>query len=37
MQGAGGSHTPVLVNEVVKLLVLHDAGLYIDCTFGRGG
>ncbi|MGH8490888.1 MAG: 16S rRNA (cytosine(1402)-N(4))-methyltransferase RsmH [Gammaproteobacteria bacterium] len=26
-----------MMNEVVKLLVLHDAGLYIDCTFGRGG
>ncbi|MDQ3562751.1 MAG: 16S rRNA (cytosine(1402)-N(4))-methyltransferase RsmH [Pseudomonadota bacterium] len=25
------------MSEVVKLLVLHDAGLYIDCTFGRGG
>ncbi|MGH8531401.1 MAG: 16S rRNA (cytosine(1402)-N(4))-methyltransferase RsmH [Gammaproteobacteria bacterium] len=37
MQGTGGSHTPVLVSEVVKVLVLHDAGLYIDCTFGRGG
>ncbi len=37
MQGTGGAHTPVLVNEVVKLLVLHDAGLYIDCTFGGGG
>ncbi|MGH8509155.1 MAG: 16S rRNA (cytosine(1402)-N(4))-methyltransferase RsmH [Gammaproteobacteria bacterium] len=37
MQGTGGSHTPVLVSEVVNHLVLHDTGLYIDCTFGRGG
>ena len=30
-------HTPVLLNEVLIGLNLRPDGLYIDCTFGRGG
>ena len=30
-------HTPVLLEEVVKLLQPHDGGLYVDGTLGGGG
>ncbi len=30
-------HTPVLLNEILHALKLRTDGLYIDCTFGRGG
>ena len=31
------THTPVLVEEVVKSLVRDPAGIYVDATYGRGG
>lgn len=30
-------HTPVLLNEILQALKLRSDGMYIDCTFGRGG
>ena len=30
-------HTPVLLNEILQGLKIHSDGVYIDCTFGRGG
>ncbi len=30
-------HTPVLLNEILQGLKIHSDGMYIDCTFGRGG
>lgn len=30
-------HTPVLLEEVLNGLKLRPDGLYVDCTFGRGG
>lgn len=31
------SHKPVLLSEVLKALDLQSDGIYVDCTFGRGG
>jgi len=31
------AHTPVLLDEVLQGLKLQTEGIYIDCTFGRGG
>ena len=33
----GHTHTPVLLAEVIDGLHLQTDGIYIDCTFGRGG
>lgn len=30
-------HQPVLVREVVEALEVEPGGIYVDCTFGRGG
>jgi len=30
-------HAPVLLREAVNCLHLHSSGVYVDCTFGRGG
>jgi len=31
------SHISVLLNEAVDGLAINPDGVYIDCTFGRGG
>ena len=31
------SHIPVLLNEALTALCIEHDGLYLDCTFGRGG
>ncbi|MEI6737810.1 MAG: 16S rRNA (cytosine(1402)-N(4))-methyltransferase RsmH [Pseudomonadota bacterium] len=31
------SHTTVLLDEAVSALRIHENGVYVDCTFGRGG
>ena len=30
-------HRTVLLNEAVEALAVKPAGIYVDCTFGRGG
>ncbi|WNE40458.1 MAG: Ribosomal RNA small subunit methyltransferase H [Mycoplasmataceae bacterium] len=30
-------HVPVMPNEILEYLDLKEGGVYIDCTFGRGG
>ncbi len=35
--GAYDSHQPVLLAEVISALKIISDGIYIDCTFGRGG
>ncbi len=30
-------HIPVLLNEAIRGLHIHPAGVYVDCTFGGGG
>jgi 16S rRNA (cytosine1402-N4)-methyltransferase len=31
------SHTPVLLDQVIKYLEPQNGGIYVDCTFGNGG
>nr|VFK16602.1 MAG: 16S rRNA (cytosine1402-N4)-methyltransferase [Candidatus Kentron sp. LPFa]VFK31914.1 MAG: 16S rRNA (cytosine1402-N4)-methyltransferase [Candidatus Kentron sp. LPFa] len=31
------AHTPVLLTEAVRVLGVKQGGVYVDCTFGRGG
>jgi len=37
MDAGRGEHTPALVQEVLNGLNIRPAGVYVDCTFGRGG
>jgi len=34
---SAASHVTVLLNEAVEALNIHPNGVYVDCTFGRGG
>ena len=31
------SHNPVMLNTAIKNLNIVQDGIYVDCTFGRGG
>jgi 16S rRNA (cytosine1402-N4)-methyltransferase len=31
------THTPVMLKEAIKGLAIKSDGVYLDCTFGRGG
>ena len=37
MNASSGTHIPVMLNETLAYLNLKKEGIYIDCTFGRGG
>jgi 16S rRNA (cytosine1402-N4)-methyltransferase len=34
---ACGAHQPVMLNEALAGLIVQEDGIYVDCTFGRGG
>ena len=34
---SAGTHTTVLLSEAVEALVTQPGGIYVDCTYGRGG
>ncbi len=37
MNESDDAHVPVLAEELADAVVNDDAGVYVDCTFGRGG
>ena len=37
MSTGGYDHQPVLLDEVLNGMNIDDSGIYVDCTYGRGG
>jgi len=37
MEANEPGHEPVLISEVIRCLQPENSGVYVDCTFGRGG
>ena len=31
------THIPVMLEEAIDVLIHRSEGVYVDCTFGRGG